>query len=208
MKSIVIEPHYIGSLEYFSALLSAKQVYLAVDDIYAKQTFRNRMYLRGSNRTLTLVVPVSYDSSTITKDVKIDHRQRWVKDHWGALYSSYGKAPFFEYFSAEFEAIWKKRHTFLLDLNLEMQLLILKLLQVNVKVDFHTPQLCYDSSQVADLRNVLNPKKSFSDRNLYLPKPYSQLFGDTFVPNLSIVDLLMCEGPQSTEYLSITSLGS
>ena len=38
---------------------------------------------------------------------------------------------------------------------------------------------------------------------LFTPKPYIQVFSDRipFEPNLSIFDLVMCEGPEAVDYL-------
>ena len=57
-----------------------------------------------------------------------------------------------------------------------------------------------------DLRDLIIPKKPFSDRKIYFPAPYMQLFGDAFVPNLSVVDLLLNQGPQASAVLAASFL--
>ena len=52
-----------------------------------------------------------------------------------------------------------------------------------------------DLTEVEDIRAQIVPKSSFSSRSYYTPVIYSQLFGLDFEPNLSVVDLLFCEGP-------------
>lgn len=194
-QTIVIEPHYLGSLEYFVALINAKEVVLEVQDHFVKQTFRNRCYIHSPSGKHPLIVPVSYDNRTKMKDVKIDYSQSWLRDHWGAFYSAYGKAPFFDFFAAEFQAVWDSRCDFLLDLNTQMMTLCLRLLQIDMPYrlsdEFHSST----EKDALDLRNRILPKISFDQRDLYLPFPYIQNFGSNFVANLSIVDLLMCEGP-------------
>jgi hypothetical protein len=39
--------------------------------------------------------------------------------------------------------------------------------------------------------------------HIFTPKPYIQVFSDRipFEPNLSIFDLVMCEGPEAVNYL-------
>lgn len=199
MNRVVIEPQYLGSLEYFALLTQFDEVCFEIHDSFAKQTYRNRAYLLTSNKIQPLVVPVSYANGDVTKEVKISYTERWIKDHWGAFYSGYGKAPFFEYFNEDMKSIWNRKFNYLIDLNLEFFKICCKILQVNIEISFTAE---YQSELENDFRSVINPKKPFSDRKIYQASPYSQLFGNTFVPNLSIVDLIMCEGPNAAQILS------
>lgn len=200
---MIVDSHYLGCLEYYSLILSSKDVIIEVNDLFQKQTYRNRCYLLTANKIQPLVIPVKYSSKSLTKEVKLDHSQRWVKDHWGAFYSAYGKAPFFEYFSEIFRAAWNKKHTYLIDANADFLLLTLKLLQVNVNVTYTER---FESEQANDFRGIIRPKQPFESRGIYVSRPYNQLFGDVFAPNLSVVDLIMCEGPQAVDYLKASFL--
>lgn len=199
MSQILIEPHYLGSIEYFVLLSQHDEIYFEINDSFPKQTYRNRAYFLTSNKVQPLIIPVKYSNGMPTKEVIIDQSQRWVKDHWGAFYSGYGKAPFFEYFSEDFKVMWNSEIKYLIDLNLKFHELIFKILQMSVNVKVTED---FASSARHDFRNVITPKKSFTDRKIYQPAPYTQLFGDTFVPNLSIVDLIMCEGPNAAQILT------
>ncbi|MEM9897199.1 MAG: WbqC family protein, partial [Bacteroidota bacterium] len=120
MSSVQIEPHYLGSLEYYALLSQFDQIIFNVSTVFQKQTYRNRAYLLGSNRILILSIPVIASSQTVYKDVKIDYGQNWLKDHWGAFYSSYGKAPFFDYLKQDFHEVWFSKPKFLVDLVVKM----------------------------------------------------------------------------------------
>jgi len=203
MKKIVIEPHYLGSLEYYVVLSAFDEVCFEINDSFPKQTFRNRAYFLTSNKIQPLIIPLNFSNGDPTKDVKVDYSQKWIKDHWGAFYSGYGKAPFYEYFFETFKDIWDKKAEFLVDLNLAFFEICCKVLQIKPDISVTTEfQIDYSN----DHRNLISPKKPFSDRKNYHPVPYSQLFGDTFVPNLSIVDLIMCEGPNAAQILSNSTL--
>ncbi len=205
MSTIVIEPHYLGSLEYFVLLSRFDEVFFEIHESFPKQTFRNRAYFLTSNKIQPLIIPVKYSNGERTEQVRIDYSQRWVKDHWGAFYSAYGKAPFFEFFEEEFKIIWDSKYEKLVDINLNFMKMIFKVLQLDIKI-FYTPE--FQKHCENDYRNVISPKKPFSDRKIYQPSPYTQLFGDTFVPNLSIVDLIMCEGPNAAQILSNSYLSN
>ncbi len=207
MKKLIIEPHYFGCLEYFCLVQHCDEVLFEVMDSFSKQTYRNRTYILGSNKVLPMIVPLSYSNKTPTKDVKIDYSQRWIKDHWGALYSAYGNAPFFDFFAEDFKGIWDSRPEFLLDLNMQLMTRCCKLIGKKIKWSFTDLFQANYPVSYSDFRNTIQPKNAFSDRNIYRTSPYYQLFGDWFVPNLSIVDLIMCEGPHSSEVLSMSYRG-
>ncbi len=202
---VVIEPHYLGSLEYFVLLKQHGEVLLEINDSFQKQTYRNRTYFLTSNKVQSLSMPVTYSSGVKTKEVKIDYSQRWIKDHWGAFYSGYGKAPFFEYFSEEFRSVWERKPAFLIDLNIFFFELIRKILKLTIDVKLTED---YKHTYENDYRNVINPKQPFSNRKIYCSQSYSQLFGNTFVPNLSIIDLIMCEGSNSVQILNASCIAS
>ena len=50
---------------------------------------------------------------------------------------------------------------------------------------------------VKDERNVISPKEMYSSRRFYQPVEYPQVFGKDFAENLSIIDLIACEGPNA-----------
>lgn len=203
MSTLLIEPHYLGSLEYYVLLSQFTEVQFEVNDSFPKQTYRNRTYFLTANKIQQLVIPVKYSNGQPTKEVTVDYSQRWVKDHWGAFYSAYGKAPFYEYFAEDFRRMWENETKYLVDLNLKFNELVFKVLQlsINVRLTEKFEKICQH-----DFRNVVSPKKSFTDRKIYQPSPYPQLFGDTFAPNLSIVDLIMCEGPNAAQILTSSHL--
>ena len=90
---------------------------------------------------------------------------------------------------------------FLMDLSIAMMTICLKILQIDMQIDqtysYSKPLLV----EYVDQRNSILPKISFMNRNIYKPKPYIQNFGNNFVSNLSIIDLLMCEGPNGKAIL-------
>ena len=205
MQKIIVEPHYLGSLEYFVALVKSEEIVLEVCQHFTKQTYKNRCYILTAGGIMPLSVPVKFGNRTPYKDVTVDHSQTWSKDHWGAFYSAYGKAPFFEFFQEYFQRIWEKKHTYLLDLTTEMMTMCLKVLQYDRSFSLTNEYEKIPDHQLIDLRERILPKKAFEERNLYLPFPYTQTFGNIFVPNMSIIDLIMCEGSRASEVLTRSS---
>ncbi|MDH5609556.1 MAG: WbqC family protein [Cyclobacteriaceae bacterium] len=193
-KTLVIEPHYLGSLEYFCLLSQFQSVKLEVSDFFIKQTYRNRCYLLNSQGRQLLSVPVWYGQGTTYKDVRIDHSQSWRKDHFRAIGTAYGKAPYFDYFMELFAVLFEKKFEFLLDLNVHSLTICLKILGISLQMtetEAYYPQV---EAGETDARNMILPKKEYSFRDIYRPYTYIQNFGKEFEPNLSILDLIMCEG--------------
>ena len=193
---ISIEPHYLPSLEYFALLSQADSINWDTNSSFQKQTFRNRCYILSPNKVMPLIVPVHFSQGTPFKEVTIDYRQSWVKDHWGAIYSSYGKSPFFEFIGDEFHAVLKSKPDLLVDLNHAMLSVCFRILQWQIDINGNVSAI--DSH---DLRNTILPKQPFETRDFYQPISYQQNFGKTFAPNLSILDLLFCQGPESGQIL-------
>jgi hypothetical protein len=95
-----------------------------------------------------------------------------------------------------FKDVWNARHERLVDLNNGMLKLCLRLLKWQKDV------VQTDIPADIDLGNLISTKKPFSERTFYQPFPYRQNFGNGFVPNLSILDLLLCHGPESSQILA------
>jgi hypothetical protein len=115
------------------------------------------------------------------------------------LQSAYGKAPFFEFFFPYVQEIIVSEEKSLWDLNRKLLTMCLKLLRLPARLSvFSEGEI---SEDVVDIRGDIVPGKPFSERNYYDPVPYTQLFGVNFEPNLSILDLLFCAGPEATKIL-------
>ncbi|GGF21692.1 WbqC family protein [Echinicola rosea] len=201
-KSVICaDLFYLPPIEFFVAIHDADQLILAGGDRYQKQTYRNRAHIRLANKVESLSIPVIGGNKKVKyREIKIDYKQKWKNVHLRGIRSAYGKAPFFEYFFPYFEAIYDKNIDNLYDLNFELLTLCLKLMKVKTKVLIGSNEEEYSSCE--DLRRIIVAKEPFEQRNIYEPKPYAQLFGLDFVPNLSIIDLLFCEGPMAHEIIS------
>ncbi len=196
MSSILIESQYLPPIAYFAAIQQASVITLEKHEHFQKQTYRNRCYILSSQGTEMLILPLtSKHGSVCITDIKIDYSQKWLNHHWRSIQSAYGRAPFFEYYASDLEKVLFAKHVFLYDLNYQLLSMCLKWLKSNVPVK---ESLAYEKtvdSSVTDLRSLINPKKSDIEEKFYRPTSYTQVFGSTFVKNLSLIDLIFCEGP-------------
>ncbi|WKN44299.1 WbqC family protein [Tunicatimonas pelagia] len=198
-QSVLIESHYFPCIEYFSLLRAGGKIWIDTDELYVKQSYRNRCYILGPNKIQALSVPIHRGSGKIpTRDVRIANENRWQNNHWRSLASAYGKAPFFAFFADDIRATLYQPFTYLIDLNLALLTKCLELLMWNTEVEFWSYQaLPATSSTISDQRGVILGKSQVSGNSQFMPLRYIQAFGKDFVPNLSIIDLLFCEGPHA-----------
>lgn len=135
------------------------------------------------------------------KDVRIDYQQKWIKDHWGAIRSAYGNAPFFEHFGFYFEEVFQRKPQYLVELNEQFISLIFKILKLTPQLEITTNYISDPSPNTLDWRSKIHPKKGLKNNPFYKPCNYNQIFGKKFVDNLSIIDLLFCEGPSASQII-------
>lgn len=200
---ILTELFYLPSIEYFTQISGYGELYIDGTERYQKQTYRNRAQILLANKVDTLSIPVlGGNKKQLYKDTKIDYDQKWKNIHLRGIQSAYGKAPFFEYFFPYLEIVYAKNLTFLFDLNVELLTVCLKLLQSGTKVTVLSE--AFNVNDYLDTRGIINAKEDFGYRNIMTAYPYDQMFGVNFVPNLSVLDLLFCKGPESKDVLKLS----
>jgi len=198
----LIESQYFPCIEYFSFLKNQSEVWIDTKEHFVKQTYRNRCYILSSHGVLPLAVPVKNGNKKIPMEaIEPDYTHKWLNNHWRAIISAYNKSPYFEYYEPYFHDILFKRHQKLLELNMEVLTFCLKTLNIDTTLKLTNEYISVTETSVKDMRSVIHPKKGHEHRNLYTPVPYNQIFGNIFVPNLSILDLLSCAGRGSGSFL-------
>jgi len=195
-----IELHYLPSLEYMTLLLQNPDLVFEVEENFPKQTYRNRCLILGANGVERLTVPVFHVSGekVKSKDTKIDYSQNWVKQHQGAIQAAYGNAPYYEYFEPYLSQIFAKKRFFLVDLSIDLLSFTYRILDLPLSYSVTTEFGVFEGLSSYD---QISAKKDWTQRSGYLNKPYRQCFGTEFVPNLSVLDLLMNHGKESLTFL-------
>lgn len=192
----LIEAHYLPSIAYFTALLGTKSILLERYENFEKQTYRNRCRINTANGLVQLIVPITAKHGhVLISDVRLDYTQKWLNNHWRTVQSAYGKAPFFEHYADDLHQILFKKVEFLYELNYMLLSMCLKWLKWDMPVKETEYYTRTTPAEVLDLRSVINPKKLEQCDQFYYPAMYNQVFGNTFVENLSLIDLIFCEGP-------------
>jgi hypothetical protein len=205
----LIELHYLPCIAWFTVTHSFDTIMLEKHEHFIKQSYRSRCRILTSQGIQELTVPLTGKSArmnghgkTVITDIKIDYSQKWLNNHWRSIVSAYNNAPFFEYYSDAFHNTLYKEHKFLYDLNLELLTICRGILKLSNGI---TETMAYEkipSGGAVDLRNVVNAKKPAGYEKYVRPVPYAQVFGHTFAANMSIIDLIFCEGPNARQVIT------
>lgn len=196
---ILLHPTYFPSISHFVAMAKAETITFEMEDNFQKQTNRNRMYIYSPNGIQLLNIPVKHskEAHQKAKDVKLETAFDWQKQHFKSLEAAYRTSPFFEYYEDTISSIFTKKHTFLMDLNLETIEVVSKCLGFRFESQ-KTTEYFHEANGFADFRALANGKK---DTNTF--EPYTQVFGEKhgYINNLSILDVLFNEGRFALDYL-------
>lgn len=184
---------YMPSVEYVARLLREESV-VDLGEHYIKRSQRNRAQILSANGVMSLTVNVENANRPrqMIKDVRIDYSKRWQHQHWVSIMSAYKSSPYFDHYAHLLEPFYKREWRYLVDYNMEYLSTLLRLLGVDDKVNISEKYVAAREDDV-DLRPKHNEGSTF------VAEPYFQVFSDRmpFVANLSILDLLLCEGPQA-----------
>ncbi|MBO7610403.1 MAG: WbqC family protein [Muribaculaceae bacterium] len=186
-----------GSFRYWAAALQARHV--IIDSAEKRLPLRHshhRYDICGPNGVQHLTIPVvaeTHTMATLMHDVRISEHAHWRRVHWGALYSAYGKTPYFDYVADDLQRIVMGNQHFLLDFNQQLQELITDFMALPIEFEYRNVNQ-NDTLTANDLRQVLGSKKA--DNLPIIDVQYYQLWQDRFgfIPHLSIIDLMMNTG--------------
>lgn len=197
---MIFQPAYFPNIETFKNILKYDEIFFEMNDFFEKQTFRTRCNIYSANGLLSMNIPIKHNKfeRQLTKDVKLENDFNWQKNHFKTIQNSYRSSPYFEYYEDEIVNIYSKKEDFLIDFLMKTFELSQKLIQK--KTTYKPTNEYFKKYPTNDYRNLIDAKKQIELNDF---KTYTQVFEvkHGFIPNLSILDLLFNEGPNSISYL-------
>ncbi|MCF6180732.1 WbqC family protein [Lutibacter sp.] len=201
----LLQPTYFSTIAQYVAIAKSNKIIFEVEDNWQKQTYRNRCYINTANGKQLLNVPIQHQKGIKqkTKDIKIDYKDNWQKQHLKTLKTAYSSSPFFEFYIDDLLPLFEKKVSFLLDLNFKCHEFIMEALQLEIPYK-KTKKFSKETTSILDVRNLAIDKS----HTFYNLERYIQVFEQKngFISNLSILDLLFMEGPNTLNYLEKQNL--
>ena len=196
-KKILIPP-YFGPISTWAEIYNCDVIW-DIHKNYNKQSYRNRTFIHSANGVQKLTVPIKHSLIKFTlNDSYIDNSTNWQQIHWKSIKIAYSSSPYFEFYKDSLEVFFSKKYTKLLDLNMNTIKMVSEWLEVDLNNDF-SKKYVEDYNTKFDLRNLIEHKNKTKKLIPYYTQVFSNKNG--FINDLSIIDLIFNEGPNSLRFL-------
>ena len=200
---LIFDSQYFAPIIFYKISYNFSNIVFEQYESYQKMSFRNRCQIAGGQGVIDLSIPLVGGRSQkgFIRDVRIAADRSWQVGHWRTIVSCYSRSPWFDYYRDGLETLYGKPADFLLDWNqqcLEWSLGVLGMRPVIGRTEEY--KTGYPAGEALDWRGRLMPR----DREKWGDAPkYRQVFEERigFIPHLSILDLLFCEGKAAIRYI-------
>lgn len=224
MRVAIHQPHYFPYPGFFHKI-SLADVFVVMDNTQYDKRYTNRNRIITPNGWAWLSVPINKDHKFLpVSQVEINNESDWKQMHWKKIYHSYSKSKFFHLYRQYFEELFNKDWNSLFSLDLETTKQVIQWLGIKTKLVLES-ELNVGGTATQRLVNICKAlgadtyisgsggknyldEKLFEKNNLilgyqkYIGRPYQQHLAESFIPDLSIIDMMANLGPNTMQFLS------
>ena len=223
MKLAIMQPYVFPYLGYFQLINSVDKFVFYDDVTYIKQGWINRNNILSSNGPLLFTIPLENASSFKNiSETKVHDRlyKKWHSKFLKTINQNYRKAPFFQVGQNLLEEVFDVEDAYIKDIAVQG---ITKICDyVGLETQFVNSSVIYNNDHLNGAERVLdickiekavqyvNPiggeklysKEEFAEHNIDLKFIqsdavfYNQFDSANFIPNLSMIDVLMFNSPE------------
>ncbi len=204
IKTLLIESQCLPVISVVQEMWQYNSVSIEVCENYQKRSFRNKIILAGAQGRTPFSIPLmkgKHQQQPI-QEVQISYDEDWPRSFHRLLQTNYGSAPYFHHYIDSLMNIINARNQYLLDLNLTLLSWVIQILELSINISMTTTYVSNIKNHVIeDRRNFYNVSWVSKLDNVPV---YNQVYEDIngFLPNLSILDMIMCCGPESSTLLT------
>ena len=197
-SAVVMGSMCAAGVRCYAAALKAGNLLVDLDERRLPLRHSHHRYvIDGPNGLQKLTVPLegsTNNMSTPLRDVLISEHGDWRRLHWGALYSAYGRSPYFDYVADDLSRVIHGTQRYLHEFNAQMHEVIVDFMDLPLATRYVDGIGVQDLDGTVDLRGKIAMKRP--DTLPIANVPYYQMWKGTggFKADLSILDLLMNMG--------------
>jgi WbqC-like protein family len=175
---------YLPSISWYASALHC-DVVIVSNSRYNKHLHLNKTLLSSSNGPLHISIPIQggRNQRTLIQDVLLDNSVAWKEQHFKTIKALYGRTPFYEYLIPYIQEIYNHNSTHLLTFNLQLIKALNAFLGVEMLLQFEDH--CANISAI--------PMLDVQYQQSFMPNV-------PFVPNASMLDLVMHQGRGALKY--------
>ncbi len=200
MNKIILPIFYLPPVSWFSKFLDENsEIVFEQFENFPKQTYRNRANIYGANGKLSLIIPIKHEGKRLYRDIEISHAENWRKNHWKSIKTAYQSSPYFEFYEDKFSKIYDMEEKFLIDFNLKTLEIVQNILKTTKAHSLNKEYL--KNPDIQDFREKFSAKKDSNIEMTEYYQTFSEKFG--FLKDLSVLDLICNEGPNSMSYINL-----
>ena len=224
MKITIHQANYFPYPVFFQKV-SLSDVYVVLDKVQFQFDITNWNKIITPDGSWTRIsVPIKKDQKFFEiRNVEINNDLPWAEENWNLIYKSYNESPFFDLYKVFLYSLYKKRWNLIFDLNLQILKKIFDWLDIKTEIVLES-ELNVTGTSSKRLLNICKKLgavtyisgiggKRYLDEKLfeknkiiikyqnYNPMRYLQHMSKSFIPNLSIFDLLANVGSKCGKLL-------